>query len=827
MTPKNRLTLPPPTRRLERYAMDAAKYARIREIFLAIEDLSAQEQEAYLDEHADGDDELIREIRSLLDEHDPQSAKKEGEQAQRVAPGFDRASRSSLTSRSKKSFSQSSPNQTTRQGSASAASITLHGSQRTHASPRDMDSTKRSRSGSRPNFWDQQTRRTRRSNSGWIFLAAVLPTALIGWLTYRQVAARLKDEVRQELAAVANSTSLFMNGFLKDRTHLVESWSRQPAVRQAIMELVEIGKQDDPTEQLKAAPHADLIKEQLQELSGYDDVKFVVWNQAGTILATWLPDRADFGTQVTPDGAANLVRVFAGQRVFFGPERLTQEKDGFKPETLDPVLANIVPIFDDKGKVIAAFLVRGIGTFAEFDRLFREASEGGNLDAYAVDRNGVMVTNSPQAMRLSKIMSLELRENEIAAVLRVSDPGFPTAPGNIGTYNRMTQPLTIAAAGATTRQENLQIEPYNNYAGIPVVGAWRWDDDWQFGVVIERDNQSALAAARIVRYGFLILGSLLTLTAYVAATQIAKQSAKTRAVLHPLGRYELTGELGSGGMGVVYRARHRQLGRDVALKVLRSDRRNREDQLRFDREAKLAASLSNPHSVMIYDYGHGEGGEAFCVMEFLQGITLAEVVARSGPQPYGRVLSILRQICSSLSEAHNAGLLHRDVKPQNVMLSLDPSVGDWAVVFDFGLAKSFKPDSGGYQTAETVWAGTPMYMAPERYRDPAGVDPRSDIYSVGCIAYFLISGRPPYIECDPESLFALVLSEQPISMSLHREEEVPQELVDLVNQCMAKNVDDRFGSADALSLRIDELREKYSWSDDEAAAWWKIHGDDA
>ena len=266
---------------------------------------------------------------------------------------------------------------------------------------------------------------------------------------------------------------------------------------------------------------------------------------------------------------------------------------------------------------------------------------------------------------------------------------------------------------------------------------------------------------------------------------------------------------------------------ETALKVLRGDRQNREDRLRFDREARLAASLSNPHSVMIYDYGRSEEGEAFCVMEFLKGITLYEVVMRSGFQPFGRVLFVLRQICDALAEAHNMGLLHRDIKPQNVMLSLDPSVGDWAVVFDFGLAKPVKPEAGSYQTSETVWAGTPMYMAPERYRDPGGMDPRSDIYSVGCIAYFLLSGRPPYMECDPESLFALVLSEQPIGVSVHRGEPVDPRIVELINRCMAKNPEERFRTIEELSALVDEIQPDYPWSTKHAKQWWELHGNDS
>ena len=248
---------------------------------------------------------------------------------------------------------------------------------------------------------------------------------------------------------------------------------------------------------------------------------------------------------------------------------------------------------------------------------------------------------------------------------------------------------------------------------------------------------------------------------------------------------------------------------------------------RSRREARLAASLSNPHSVMIYDYGRSDDGEAYCVMEFLRGLTLQEVVARGGFQSVGRTLFILRQICDALSEAHSLNLLHRDIKPQNVMLSLDAAVGDWAVVFDYGLAKPLEPVSDVYQTSETIWSGTPMYMAPERFRAPSVMDPRSDIYSVGCLAYYLLSGRPPFIECDPESMFALILNQQPLSISTHRGDEVPVGISEMVMKCMAKDADQRYSTIHALSLVIDQLRIDHPWSVDEARHWWKHHGDDA
>ncbi len=261
------------------------------------------------------------------------------------------------------------------------------------------------------------------------------------------------------------------------------------------------------------------------------------------------------------------------------------------------------------------------------------------------------------------------------------------------------------------------------------------------------------------------------------------------------------------------------------MKVMIGGRRHKQDQLRFDREARLAASLSSPHSVMIYDYGRSDDGESYCVMEFLRGLTLHEVVERSGHQPIGRVLFIVSQVCEALAEAHALSLLHRDIKPQNIMLSLDQSVGDWAVLFDYGLAKPLEPVTDVYQTSEAHWSGTPMYMAPERFRHPNSMDKRSDIYSLGCVAYYLLSGRPPYVEGEAESLFALILGQQPISLSQQRSEPVPDEITQLVSKCMAKSEEERFESITEVAGAINAIRGRYPWTVEEARQWWSTYGD--
>lgn len=852
--------------------MDAARYARIRDLFLAAEELPAAEQVAFVRDQTDGDAALYDEVVSLLAEHDAQYAKLEGESAALVSPpplsasplgGTDidsmigsspddspeiSATESTSPKPESKPESKPIPKSKTKSSRSTAARITSRprggaatktkvGAARTHASPRHKDSRPAAPSSSTTNdaLWARRTRQSRRRNSTWLWLAALLPTALIGVWTYRQVESMIQQSIQTELRGVVDSVAVSADRFLNDKAELVLSWSRQPALVTAIEELLFLLDEDIAVDELRKAKQIDVIGNQLKEMSGVDEVKFVVWDDSYRTIASWTVDRLDVGMPVHPSGAGNLARAMAGETVVFGPQRLSNQIAGFQPEADAPVMAVIVPIKDSAGQVIASMLVRGLAIFDDFNHIFAGSTSAGQIDAYAVDRDGVMLTDSPHAQWLAAQSRLDTTPDAVATVLRVADPGGPITPGNAAMIQRQIRPVTIAAAGAvgrlagneiSNRSPSLRIEPYNNYAGESVVGTWRYLPRWQMGVIVEQASERAFAPARVVRSSFLLLGSLLTLTAFLAATKIAKTSTAQHAAVHPLSRYEIQEQLGSGGMGVVFRAHHKQLGRDAAMKVLRGDRQNKQDRLRFDREARLAASLSNPHCVQIYDYGYSDEGEAFCVMQLLHGLTLQEVVARSGHQPIGRVLFILRQICDALAEAHSLDLLHRDVKPQNIMLSLDPSVGDWAVMFDFGLAKPLQPSTGIYQTSETIWSGTPMYMAPERFRQPGVMDPRSDIYSVGCVAYYLLSGRPPFIESDPESLFALILSEHPIGIAIHRGEEVPDEINQWIARCMAKRADDRFKTIEEASRVLDRLRGMYPWSVDEARVWWDVHGAD-
>lgn len=217
-----------------------------------------------------------------------------------------------------------------------------------------------------------------------------------------------------------------------------------------------------------------------------------------------------------------------------------------------------------------------------------------------------------------------------------------------------------------------------------------------------------------------------------------------------LGQYTLLEKIGEGGMGVVYRAEHDMLKRPTAIKQLPPHSAGEQSLRRFEREAQLTARLTNPHTVSVFDYGRTPEGAFYYVMEYLDGLDLERLVGEAGPLPPGRVVHVLQQVSEALAEAHGVGLVHRDIKPANILLSERGGISDFAKVLDFGLVKDVTGSEDARLTREDVIAGTPQYLAPETIRDGISSDPRSDLYSLGAVAYYLLTGTPVFDRGDPE-----------------------------------------------------------------------------
>ena len=308
-------------------------------------------------------------------------------------------------------------------------------------------------------------------------------------------------------------------------------------------------------------------------------------------------------------------------------------------------------------------------------------------------------------------------------------------------------------------------------------------------------------------------------------TRLSQHVATARA----MGSYELGELLGRGGMGEVYRATHRLLARPAAIKLIRPERLGGGTPeamtalTRFKREAQVAASLRSPHTVELYDFGIAEDQTFYLVMELLEGLDLESLVVEKGPLPASRVIYILRQVCESLEEAHAAGLVHRDIKPANLHLGRLGLRHDFVKVLDFGIVKSVGT-TGVTQTQATISGlalGTPAYMAPEMALGQP-FDGRADIYALGCVAYYLLSGLLVFEAKQPMQLLLKRVEEDPPRLSSRTEEKVPPELERLVMACLARTPAHRPTAAD-LSRALAEVPIA-PWTEADAAKWWQVNG---
>jgi serine/threonine-protein kinase len=320
---------------------------------------------------------------------------------------------------------------------------------------------------------------------------------------------------------------------------------------------------------------------------------------------------------------------------------------------------------------------------------------------------------------------------------------------------------------------------------------------------------------------FCVLGAGVAITAAYVMNELRKDLHKAKR----LGQYELNEKIGEGGMGAVYLAEHRLLKRPCALKLINPELQNNPVTLaRFEREVQSAATLSHPNTIEIFDYGHTDDGTFYYVMEYLPGLSLADLVRKFGPLPAGRAVYIMRQVCKSLAEAHRQGMVHRDLKPPNIFIAILGGECDVAKVLDFGLVKTTTSPESPQLTADFTVSGTPSFMAPEQAQGIRDIDGRADIYALGAILYFVLTGKPPFEKETPVALMIAHASEQVRSMS-ELGVEVPADLEAIVLKCLAKSPADRFEDARDLATALDSCQCAAEWNDSRAEEWWMEQAD--
>jgi eukaryotic-like serine/threonine-protein kinase len=332
-------------------------------------------------------------------------------------------------------------------------------------------------------------------------------------------------------------------------------------------------------------------------------------------------------------------------------------------------------------------------------------------------------------------------------------------------------------------------------------------------------------------FAFVFPYLLVVIMAYVGV-RVVYSLGREVSRARDLGSYRLVQRLGVGGMGEVWRADHRLLARPAAIKLIRpsssgdpeaisDDMRRR----RFEREAQVIARLRSPHTVTLFDFGVADDGAFYYVMELLEGLDTDTLIKRFGPMPAERVIWVLKQICHSLSEAESCGLVHRDIKPANIFLCRYGEDHDFVKVLDFGIAKAVN-DAPAAETALTVAnvvQGTPAFIAPEQALGGTELDGRADIYSTGCVAFWLLTGKLVFTADTSMKLVLAHVHSAPEPPSRKTELPIPAALDALVLSCLAKNPDDRPASARHLLERLDAIELSASWTEDRARQWWGTH----
>jgi serine/threonine-protein kinase len=338
--------------------------------------------------------------------------------------------------------------------------------------------------------------------------------------------------------------------------------------------------------------------------------------------------------------------------------------------------------------------------------------------------------------------------------------------------------------------------------------ALSWLAEWQNGRVIP-----------LVSFGLDTLFLLLLATVAASGAHMYSRLRKQLAEARYFGQYRLKRQIGSGGMGDVYLAEHQLLKRACAVKLIRASAGLDPRALaRFEREVRITATLSHPNTVEIFDYGRTEDGTYYYVMEYLPGLSLADLVEQYGPLPPERVIYLLRQVCLALQEAHGAGLIHRDIKPSNIFAARRGGQDDVAKLLDFGLVRPIEA-VGSADLSAVGPVGTPAFMSPEQVMGEAEVDARSDIYSLGAVAYYLLSGRPPFQQRSGIGTLIAQVRDPVVRLSELRAD-IPADLERVVLWCLAKQPVERPATVELLEQALGQCASAADWDKRRASAWW-------
>ena len=647
-------------------------------------------------------------------------------------------------------------------------------------------------------------------------IASTIVLGTIGWWTHKEVERSMRAARGAALKSVLDAQAK-LEVWIADQKLGIERLARDRQVRNGVRALVAIARQPGTTpQQYCASPARRPLVEQVDEgLAGTGAVAFNLVDSSGRIIASSFREYCGLRYR-SADLEEDLAPIFQGKTLLLAPhdDAVRLEPAPQVPSLERPIVKVRTPVRDDTGTIIAAL---GVSHYAheQFSAILAAARAGETDEVYAFDRDGVMLSQSRFETELVDRAMLPADMSSVGNLLLRP----PLQPEDSRTS---LVEKAIAGRGESGDVSGMLLDPYTGYLGTPVVGGWRQLAAGDMFLAIEMSAEEAYAPLEVldtvfgVVFGALVVAVVVALASWFAAALIRAEVEKNR-----MGAYWLGERIGEGGVGNVYRARHDLLKRPSAVKLLKPSRATDELTARFQREAQLASQLRHPNMVEIFDYGRGVDGTLYYAMEYLEGDTVGELVVRNGPMPLARAVHILRQVCAGLAEAHGKGLVHRDITVNNIMTCHYGGEFDFVKILDFGLVKSVVGEQSQTITRSMRILGTPQYMSPERLRNPSDVDTRADVYAVGAVAFFLLSGRRMFEVEDTLALTSCVLNEVPPRLSSVAEQEIPPELDALVAACLEKQRDARPPSIIDVKEVLDAIAQRARWSPSEAEAAWR------
>jgi serine/threonine-protein kinase len=659
-----------------------------------------------------------------------------------------------------------------------------------------------------------------------IMFVSSIALAAMGWWSYGQVRQSLRDLRAAGLAALIEAEAGVLTVWVDEKKRAAERWATDEPVQREAAALVRLAQGGTAA---AAVCRSDSRRKLLAQIAPFvaleEAVAVNLIGRDGAIIAALHDDYC--GRSVGEGGfAKRLEPVFSGRTVFVQPFHESERVGGGGPVPFDrPLVWVETPVRGDSGEVIAAL---GFGRLADarFGTLLALSSGQSSREAYAFDGRGLMLTQSRYLGDLRAIGRVPAGDSGILRI-PVRDPGGNLLAGYRPAAAPPEWPLTrlaqdaLGALASGGANEGAILEPYRGYRGAEVIGAWRVLREKEMVIAVEIEAAEAYAPLKYLEIAF---GTLLGFFAAALLAAVASSLWAMRLKLREarrVGPYTLEREIGEGGISHVYLARHSHLKRPVAVKVLKMALATDEMTTRFEREVQLCSRLSHPNTIEIYDYGRTPDGTFYYAMEYLDGLSLEELVQAEGRLPVSRAVHALRQVCGSLKEAHDRGLVHRDVKPHNLMLCRHGGELDVVKVLDFGLVKELENAHTRDITQFARVLGTPLYMAPERLRDPADADARADIYALGAVAFFLLTGRRVFETHSDHDLVYQVLNVAAPSVAECGAADAPAILVDLVARCLAKEREARPSGIAEVAAVLAEVARQRPWREEEAREWWE------